>query len=201
MLDRWLRAWKDRLLAPVARQVGRHASPGMVTLAALLAGLGAAFALWRGSSGLALALWIVNRTLDGLDGSVARETGRSSDLGGYADIVCDFIVYAAIPLAVAMARPGLTPGVAVLLGTFYVNAASWMYLAAILERRGQGAASRGEVTQVTMPAGLVGGSETVLLYALLIGVPPATAATIWAMAVLVGFTTVQRLLWAARTLR
>jgi len=200
MLDRRLRAWKDRLLGPIALRIGQHVGPGAVTVAALLIGLGAALSLSRGASGAALALWLMNRFLDGLDGSVARETGRSTDFGGYLDIVCDFVVYASIPLAFAFARPDLALGVGVLLGTFYVNAASWMYLAALLERRGRGAAYTGEVTQVTMPAGLIGGTETLVLFAVAIAVPAATRATLWLMAVMVAITTLQRLAWARRKL-
>ncbi len=200
MLDRWLRRWKDRVLAPIARWLGQHVGPGVVTVFALLVGLAAALALSRGATGLALGLWFVNRVLDGLDGAVARATGRSTDFGGYLDIVCDFVVYAAIPLAMAVARPDLALSVGVLLGTFYVNAASWMYLAALLERRGRGAASTGEVTRVTIPAGLIGGTETVVLFALAIAVPGATRATFWVMSVLVAITSLQRLAWAGRKL-
>ena len=52
-----------------------------------------------------------------------------------------------------------------LVASFYVNAASWMYLAALLEQRNDGAAARGETTAVTMPPGLIGGAETVAFYA------------------------------------
>ncbi|MEO5824645.1 MAG: CDP-alcohol phosphatidyltransferase family protein [Gemmatimonadales bacterium] len=200
MLDRWLRRWKDRMLAPIARRLGQHVGPGMVTVTALLVGLCAALALSRAATVLALGLWLANRLLDGLDGAVARATGRSTDFGGYLDIVCDFVVYAAIPLAIAVARPELALSVGVLLGTFYVNTASWMYLAAILERRGRGASTTGEVTQVTMPPGLIGGTETVVLFALAIAVPEATETTFWVMSVLVAITTLQRLAWAARKL-
>lgn len=200
MFDRWLRRWKDRLLAPVARWLGQHVGPGAVSVAGLLVGFGAALALWHGALGVALVLWLMNRVLDGLDGSIARETGQSTDFGSYLDIVCDFIVYTSIPLAFAVARPDLALGVAVLLGSFYVNTASWMYLAALLERRGRGAASTGEVTQITMPAGLIGGAETVVLFALAIAVPGTTRATFWVMSALVAITTVQRLVWAGRKL-
>ena len=111
-------------------------------------------------------LWIANRLLDGLDGTHARVHGRESQFGAYLDIVLDFVVYAAIPIAIA-ARQG-TQAMAfaglLLVASFYVNAASWMYLAAILEQRHEGATARGESTAVTMPPGLIGGAETVGFY-------------------------------------
>jgi phosphatidylglycerophosphate synthase len=100
-------------------------------------------------------LWLFNRVLDGLDGMVARFHARQSDFGGYLDIVLDFVVYAAIPVGLYWGNPGATNTAALilLLSSFYVNAASWIYLSAILEKRAAGASARGELTSVTMPNG------------------------------------------------
>ncbi len=90
---------------------------------------------------------------------------------------------------------------AALLGSFFVNAASWMYLSAVLERRGAGARARGELTTVTMPPGLIAGAETVVLYTLFLLVPSRLAELFALMAALVYATVVQRLVWAWRHLR
>jgi phosphatidylglycerophosphate synthase len=198
MFDQFFRALKDRGFAPLARLVGRWLSPNAVTVLACLVGLGCAFAAWRQTYGVALGLWLLNRTLDGLDGSVARETGRQSDLGGYLDIVLDFLVYAAVPLGIAMGQGDLRAvrAAAVLLGACFANAASWMYLAAILEKRALGASATGERTTITMPPGLIAGTETVVLFALMLAWPAGAATVMLAMAALVGVTVVQRLVWA-----
>jgi hypothetical protein len=81
-----------------------------------------------------------------------------------------------------------------------VNAASWMYLAAILERRGAGAAARGELTTITMPRGLVGGTETVVFYALFLALPRTLVPLFILMTALVLVTVMQRLVWAVRRL-
>lgn len=203
MFDHLLRALKDRLLEPLARRLGPGVSPDLVTVLALLAGLGAAAAAWRRADGVALALWAVNRLLDGLDGTLARVHGRQTDFGGYLDILLDFVVYAAVPTGLALGRPTAPVLVAcvALLGSFFVNAASWMYLAAVLERRGAGAAARGERTTVTMPPGLVAGTETVVLYALFLAFPAYLPALFGLMAALVYLTVAQRLWWARRHLR
>ena len=61
-----------------------------------------ALRLWMARAAvLALGLWLVNRLLDGLDGTLARRSGRQSERGAYADILADVIVYAAIPLGIA----------------------------------------------------------------------------------------------------
>ena len=202
MFDAWLRVVKDRLFAGVARRLGAVVHPGVVTVLACAVGLLAAWAAADRRYAAALALWILNRTLDGLDGSIARESGRASDVGGYLDILLDHVVYAALPIGLALGAGTRSALVAalVLIGTFYVNAASWMYLSAVLERRGRGAAARGERTAVAMPPGIVAGAETAVLYALFLLLPAHLVALFSLMAVLVLLTVAQRLLWAARHL-
>ena len=111
-------------------------------------------------------------------------------------------MYAAIPIAFVVASPSvpLCFAALVLLGSFYVNAASWMYLAAILERRDAGARTRGELTSITMPDGLIGGSETVLLYTTFFLLPAHLVLLFGLMSVLVLATAGQRFMWAARRL-
>ena len=203
MLDPFLRGTKDRILLPVARGVGRSVSPNAVTVASAAVGLGAAWMASREAWGAALALWLGGRVLDGVDGTLARATGKQSDFGGYLDILLDFVVYAAVPIGVAA---GVEPeartlfALAWLLGAFFVNSASWMYLAAVLEKRAQGAGARGEQTSVTMPTGLIEGTETIVFYSLFLLFPAHAATLFLAMAALVGINIAQRLAWAARHL-
>jgi len=203
MFDHVLRALKDRWLAPVARWLGPAVSPNLVTMLAFLVGMASAAAVLVGHDGVALAFWVGNRVLDGLDGTVARINDRQTDFGGYLDIVLDFVVYAAIPVAMLAAPDGerlLLPG-AILLASFFVNAASWMYLAAILERRSAGASARGELTTVTMPPGIVAGTETFAFYAVFIVAPGWRATGFMVMSALVGVNVLQRLWWGHRALR
>ncbi len=200
MFDVVLRPMKERVFAPVTRAIGQRVSPMALTLAGFVAGMVAAVLVARGAYRPALALWLLNRVLDGLDGSLARAQGSQTDFGGYVDIVLDFVVYAAIPIAfvIASPRPPLALAALVLLGSFYINAASWMYLAAILERRDLGARARGELTSITMPAGIIGGTETVLLYSLCLLLPDRLVVLFGAMSILVLASVAQRLVWAAR---
>ena len=57
-----------------------------------------------GNYGLALALILCNRFLDGVDGVMARLAGPT-DRGAYLDIVCDMLFYAAVPLGFALVDP------------------------------------------------------------------------------------------------
>ena len=205
MLDDLLRPVKERVLMPVAGVVGRRVHPMVVTLLAFAVGLGAAAAAALGAHAAGLTLWLANRALDGFDGTLARAQGRQSDIGGYLDIVLDFVVYAAIPLALVHGAPPsermpLALAALAMVASFYVNAASWMYLAAILERRGAGAATHGELTTITMPSGLVGGTETIVLYALFFALPRRLVALFTIATALVLVTMLQRVVWAVRRL-
>ena len=202
MLDALLRPIKERVLSPLARAMGRRVPPLAVTVAGFACGVAAAALAAQGRYGVALALWIANRALDGLDGTLARAQDTQSDLGGYVDIVLDFVVYAALHIGLVLGAPSMSLAVAALamLASFYVNAASWMYLSAVLERRGAGARERGELTSVTMPDGLIGGTETIALYTLFLLLPRHLVTLFWLMTALVVVTVAQRLAWAWRRL-
>ncbi|GIK75702.1 MAG: hypothetical protein BroJett021_46900 [Chloroflexota bacterium] len=201
MLDHTLRAYKDDLLRPIASQL-RPISPNTITVIALIVGLGAAGAAAIQAYWLALGLWLLNRLLDGLDGMVARSFARQSDLGGYLDIMFDFVVYAAVPIGLYWADQNSTNALALifLLGSFYINAASWIYLAAILEKRAAGARARGERTTVAMPDGLIGGAETILFFCLFLSFPSALALLFAIMTGMVLIGVGMRLYWAQRNL-
>jgi phosphatidylglycerophosphate synthase len=202
MFDEWFRLHKERWLAPLARLLGQVFSPLALTLLAFAIGIGAAVAASRATWTLALVLWLANRLLDGVDGVLARQTGRQSEFGGYLDIVCDFAVYGAMPIGLALALDTRDVWLAstVLLMSWFVNAASWMYLAAVLEKRGSGAAARGELTSVTMPRGLVAGTETVLFFTLFLLLPAQYVPLAWLMSGGVAVGIGQRVAWATRHL-
>lgn len=198
MFDPELRGLKDRVLAPLVRAL-EAVSPTTLTVAALVVGLGCAVAAALGWPLVALGLWVVNRVLDGLDGLVARRFAKTSDLGGYLDLVFDFVVYAAVPLGLAWAAadPAVWAACAFLLGAYYVNAVSWLALSALEEKR-LGAGSSPRATSLTMPRGLMEGFETVVLY---IAFFLWTDGLVWlfaAGAVLVLVSAAQRVVWACK---
>jgi phosphatidylglycerophosphate synthase len=199
VLDGLLRPVKDRVLAPVVSRAARHINPFLVTWLAFLSGLGSALFAYFGSVPWSLGLWLLGRVLDGLDGALAREAGTQSDFGGYLDIVLDIVVYTAIPLALAFGPggPDAVGAAAVLMGVFYINIGSWMYLSALLEKRM--AAGIGP-TSVVMPTGLVEGSETVFFYSVFLLLPALAPELFLAMASLTLFTAIQRIACARRLL-
>jgi phosphatidylglycerophosphate synthase len=198
MLDGALRPTKDRLLGPLVRGWIGRIPPTALTLAALAAAVAAGVAAWQGAPVAAVVLWLLSRVGDGLDGAVARCRGTASDRGGLLDIVADTIGYAAIPLGIAAGIDTRAAWiiVAVLLATFYVNAVSWTYLAALLEKRAVGAAATGASTSTVMPRGFVEGIETIVFFTVALAWPGAAIVVLAIMAGAVGLTVAERLWWA-----
>ena len=201
MVDKTLRQAKERILIPIAQRMG-GVDPSLITWLAFGVGVGAAVSLWQQNYGIGILLWGLNRILDGLDGTLARTNQRQSDFGGYLDMVLDVVIYTIIPLGLTAGTGTVTAylALAVLLGSFYINAASWMYLAALLEKRQAGASSTGEQTTITMPTGLIEGTETIVLFSLFILLPHYLVPLFYLMAALVLITAIQRLIWAYRVL-
>ncbi len=202
MVDKLLRIPKEQALTPVAMHLLRRIRPTTITLFAFSVGGAAALAIWQGYYLLGLVLWLLNRVLDGLDGTLARITDQQSDFGGYLDILLDTVMYAIIPTALAFSvdTPHANQVLILLLISFYVNGASWMYVAALLEKRRAGATASGELTTITMPSGLIEGTETIAFFVLFILFPHAIVALFIVMALLTFATIGQRLIWAARAL-
>lgn len=202
MLDGMMRGVIDEPLNRGGRWLAaRGASPDAVTLAGLVLGLAAAGLIWAGWSGLWVALVLLSsRLADGLDGAVARARGKT-DFGGYLDIVCDFVFYAAVPLAFVLRDPGAN-GVAgaFVLFSFYVNAATFLGYAILAEKRGLISRSRGEKS-LYFTAGLMEGTETILCFLLLALLPGIFAPVAWAFGTLCLVTAAARVILAERTFR
>ncbi|MBL4927947.1 CDP-alcohol phosphatidyltransferase family protein [Fuscibacter oryzae] len=164
MLDSHLRPLIDPMLNRAGKVLsGVGVTANSVTLAGLGLGLAAAAMLAFGlPGGLALLPLLLGRVLDGLDGAVARVTGRT-DFGGYLDITCDFAFYGAIPLAFALRDPGNAVVAAFLLATFYLNGASFLGFAIMAEKRGITTTVQGQKS-LYYSAGLLEGAETILFF-------------------------------------
>jgi phosphatidylglycerophosphate synthase len=201
MHDAILRARKNRLMTPVAVRLFRAVHPNWVSLGAMVVGLLSALAILQHAYMLGLGLWLLNRVLDGLDGVVARAHAKQSDFGGYLDLLLDFIVYLLIPIAFMAAHPtlgNLWAGI-LLISSYVLNTLSWTVLSALLEKRA--VQSKARLTSIAMPSGLIEGAETILFYILFFLLPHFISYIFAVMGLLVLFTTIQRLVWASRTLR
>lgn len=198
MLDGWAKRQIDPGLRRLAAGLAATGiSANGVTWAALALGVGAAVAIAFHHYLLGLALVLVSRLGDGLDGAVARINGRT-DLGGYLDIVLDFAFYGAVPLGFVLADPqanGL-PG-AVLLFAFYVNGASFLAYAAIAEKRGLSTDIRGGKS-FYFTTGLAEATETLIAFCALCLVPAWFPALAYLFAAATLYTAAMRIVQAYR---
>ena len=170
-------------LAPAAAQ--QHLFWGSL-LAALA--IGSDEPLWG------LALIVVSRLADGVDGALARLT-RPTDRGAFLDITLDFLFYASIPLAFAAADPERNAlSAAALLASFIGTGSSFLVYALMAERQGVREA-QGLTKGLVYLGGLTEAGETLLCFALMCLWPAAFPVLAWGFAVLCGVTTVGRV-WA-----
>jgi len=163
MFDAQLRPLIERLLNPIGRGlVALGMTANQVTMIGAAFGLIAAGCVAAGLFYPALWFVIANRVIDGLDGAVARAS-RSSDFGGYLDIVSDFIFYSAIPMAFAVARPETALAAAFLIFSFIGTATSFLGFAILAEKHQVTTKIRGKKAFYYL-GGLTEGTETILLF-------------------------------------
>lgn len=156
------------------------------------------FAIGLVSSGLiasgyflsGLVLLLISRAFDAFDGAVARLT-TPTDRGGFLDITLDFIFYASIPLAFAIANPAVNSlAAATLLFAFIGTASSFLAYASLSAKRGDLASPSKAIRYL---GGLTEAFETLLCFALMCLMPQHFALLAYGFAVLCGITTLTRL--------
>jgi phosphatidylglycerophosphate synthase len=198
MLDSQLRPMIDPGLTRAGGWLAaRGVSADAVTLAGLGFGLLMAAMILIGAWGAALLALALSRLADGLDGAVARARG-ASDLGGYLDIVADFLFYGLVPLAFVLRDPAVNGAAgAFLLTSFYVNGASFLGFAVLAAKQGMETRAQGEKT-LYYSAGLLEGTETILFFAALCLFPAAFAPMAWVFGAACFLTAGARVLLAMR---
>jgi phosphatidylglycerophosphate synthase len=200
MLDGLMRSALDAQLNRGGRWLSRlGATANQVTLVGLAFGLVAAGLVAAGLSGLLVAVPLMaSRLADGLDGAVARARGKS-DFGGFLDIVCDFVFYAAIPLAFVLRDPGANGAAgAFLLAAFYVNGATFLGYAILAAKRRMETTQRGEKS-LYFTAGLLEGTETILFFLMIVLWPALFVPAAWVFGALCLVTAGARVALAWRT--
>jgi phosphatidylglycerophosphate synthase len=198
VIDRPLRAALapalDRIALPLAR---RGVPPLALTAVGFALGVGACVAAALGGWTAALVLWLANRLADGLDGPVARLRGEPSELGGFLDIMADFLVYAGFVLGVAVAVPDARLACVALLVAYYASGTAFLAWSSLAERR---RLRVGDERSLRFPGGLAEGFETIVAYSLICLLPEHAALIAWVFAAVVAVTALQRVVLAVRTL-
>lgn len=215
MLDARLRPLIARPLAAMAAALDRRwITPDGLTLTGLAIGLGSAAAAAAQWWIPALVLWLVSRVVDGLDGTLARrrraaaaaaDAGRAvpeSYAGGFLDIVCDFVVYGATVLGVAVGATSAFgapwwPFLLVLF-VYYINGTAFLAFSSIAERADRRIE---DGRSLSFLGGLAEATETIVVHALWLIVPMWAAPIAIGWAVVVAISATQRIIAGYRALR
>ncbi len=193
MFDRALNALLLRPLTRLARTL-QHAGvqADHLTLAGFAVGMLAAPLIATGHSGWALLPMAVNRLADGLDGTLARLT-QPTDRGAFLDIALDFLFYASIPLAFALADPATNAlAAAVLLFAFMGTASSFLAFAVLAAKRGLASTAYPQKGFYYL-GGLTEATETLTVFTLMCLVPHWFAPLALGFAALCALTTATRI--------
>ena len=201
MLDRYAAA----LIKPVVNALGKPLARAGVTADQLtffgfFIGLGAAFLIASGAYFTGAAAIFVSRICDALDGAVARQR-TPTDLGGFLDIALDFIFYASIPLAFAVADPARNAlAAATLLAAFVGTASSFLAFAVIAAKRGMTSTAYPDKSFYFL-GGLAEATETLATFAAMCVWPQHFALLAYAFSVACAITIATRLWWGWQALK
>lgn len=201
MFDRWtLRVVKPHLNRVALRLEQSGCRPDQISLGAFGIGMAALPALYLQLYWLALLCIVVNRIGDGLDGALARRT-KTTDAGGFLDIVLDFIFYASVVFGFGVADPEVNGlAAATLLFTFVGTGSSFLAFAIMAERRG--------IENIVYPqkgiyylSGLAEGTETLIFFVLFCLFPSFFPILAYVLATLCFITVLTRVIGGYLALR
>lgn len=201
MLDRHI---VPRLKAPLGHIAGilhtRGVTADQVSVAGFLVGVVGVIAVATTHFAIALALLLLNRLADGVDGELARRQGPT-DAGSFLDISLDFIFYALFPVGFAIADPASNAlPAAVLVASFVGTGASFLAFAGQASRHGIEHPEFGYKGLYYLD-GLAEGSETIICFVLMCLLPSSFALIAWLFAALCVVTAINRVFYGYRTLR
>lgn len=199
----------DKAIQQALRPAMTRAARGLVRLgvgadaisvAGFVTGMAAAGAIAQQHFLAGLALLLTSRLMDGLDGAVARAT-TPTDRGGFLDITLDFLFYAAIPLAFAVADPAANAlPAAVLLASFIGTGSSFLAFAAVAEKQ--------KLQSLAFPdksfyflGGLTEATETIAAFVAMCLWPQWFGPIAYGFAALCAITTALRIGWGWQRLR
>ncbi len=185
-------------IARAAQRKGWHADSA--TLFGFAIGLCAMIAIAKQDYTVAIGFILLSRLFDALDGALAR-LSEPTDAGGFLDITLDFLFYASIPLAFAIADPAANAlPAAVLLATFIGTGSSFLAFAALAEKRG--------ISSVEYPnksfyflGGLAEATETLTCFVLMCVFPQWFPVLAYAFSAICAITIATRIVGGYHTLK
>ena len=192
MLSRWIRTWYGGLLEPFLTSLARLGiTANLLTVASLIVAIVAGILFASDKTVLGAWILLLAGFLDGIDGPLARTTHVKSSFGGFLDSICDhlgdFAVYLGL-LIPFLARNAMTEVILIFAASF-----ASVFGSHVRSRAGM-------VGIDTKTVGFFTRCERIFLLVIGILAGQATLA-LWALAILNGFSALQRIIYTIRVVR
>ena len=172
-------------------------SPNQITLLSFTLGIVCFIFLSLGMIYIAL-IFILNRFFDGVDGTLARLT-KPTDLGGFYDIISDFLIYALLPFGFILFDNSNFLSMSLLLTSFIGTCSTFLTTAWIFEKK------KIQINQLSKKSfyysgGLIEGSETIFLFVLMFVFYELASFIAWIFALLCFLTAIMRVVKVSKIL-
>ena len=192
MLDSTFRKLVDPALNPIATilvKVGFSANT--ITIIGFLIGIVGWIALAMNQYYLALGMIAINRIFDGLDGLMAQKTTKT-EIGGFLDIVLDFLFYSGVPFFFAVGKPEIGLPASFLIFSFIGTGSSFLAYSAIAAKHNN-KNDKYKNKAIYYLGGLTEGTETITFFVFICLKPDKFTEAAWIFGGLCWITTFTRI--------
>ncbi|MDB9776902.1 CDP-alcohol phosphatidyltransferase family protein [Alphaproteobacteria bacterium] len=132
MIDKIIQPYTQPFLKIISKILIKFITPNQVSLVGFISGLVMCAFIILDFYLYALVALILNRFLDGLDGTMARLT-TPTPFGGYIDIVFDFIIYGGFVLSFGLTNNTFITSACLLLFLYIGTSSTFLAYAALLK--------------------------------------------------------------------
>ena len=165
MFDRQIQKYTQKPLQYIAKLFLKFISPNHMTLIGFIFGLLMCLSIIIDQYLMAIIFLFLNRLSDGLDGTMAR-LQNPTPLGGYLDIVLDFLIYGGFVLSFGITEQNNTLLSMVLLFCYIGTGSTFLAKAAILPSLTKQNLNKEIPKSFHYAVGLVEGTETIVFMVL-----------------------------------
>ena len=165
MFDRQIQNFTQKPLQYIAKLFLKFISPNQMTLIGFVFGILMCISIVIDQYLIGILFLFLNRLSDGLDGAMARLTAPTP-LGGYLDIVLDFLVYGGFVLSFGITDQNNTFLSMILLFCYIGTGATFLAKAAILPSLTHQRLNDDIPKSFHYAEGLIEGGETILFMAM-----------------------------------
>ena len=165
MFDRQIQKYTQKPLQYIAKLFLKFISPNHVTLIGFSFGLLMCLSIIIDQYLMAIIFLFLNRLSDGLDGTMAR-LQNPTPLGGYLDIVLDFLIYGGFVLSFGITEQNNTLFSMILLFCYIGTGSTFLAKAAILPSLTKQNLNEEIPKSFHYAVGLVEGTETIVFMVL-----------------------------------